>query len=152
MKEEIVETFSLLHDGYLEFIEGNVSELSINISIDFLVNYINQEYVSLKVVLNDVTEIEYEDWSYSKTVYSDLEAILSIANGIWLTKSNLSIDGRIAIHGHGGNSSDETSCGGSILFNCKKYRIIDEGGHLLSLSQLKHFNKLYWDSFYKKIN
>jgi len=152
MKEEIVETFSLLHDGYIEFIEGNGSELSINISIGFLVSIINPEYFSLKVILNDVTEIDYVDWSDSKTIYSDLDAIITIANGIWLTKTDLNIDGRIAIHGYGGNSSDETSCGGSILFNCEKYRIIDEGGKLLSLSQLKHFNKLYWDSFFKKTN
>ena len=150
MKEGIVETFSLLHDGYLEFIEGNESELRINISIDFLVKYLNQDHTSLNVVLNDISGIEYMDWSDKKTVYSDLETIISIASGIWLTKCDFNIDGRIAIHGHGGNSNDETSCGGSILFNGEKYRIIDEGGNDLSLSQLKNLNNLYWNDFAKK--
>jgi len=149
MKEEIVETFSLLHDGYLEFIEGNESELRINISIDFLVNYINQDYTSLIVVLNDISQIEYEDWSDSKSIFSNLETIKSLANGIWLTQCDLSNDGRIGIHGHGGNSNDETSCGGSLFFNCEKYRIIDDGGNQLSLSQLKHLNRLYWNDFAK---
>ncbi len=144
MKEEIVETFSLLHDGYLEFIEGNEFELRINLLIDFLVKYINQDYSSLTIVLSDITRTEYEDWSDRKTIFSDLETIKSIARGIWLTKCDLNNDGRIVIHGHGGNSNDETSCGGSIFFNCEKYRIIDEGGNDLSISQLKHLNKLYW--------
>jgi len=150
MKEEIVEIFSLLHDGYLEFIEGNVSELRINISIGFLVKYINQDYTSLIIVLTDISGIEYEDWSDSKTIYFDLETIISIANGIWLTQSDFSNDGRIGIHGHGGNSNDKTSCGGSIFFNCEKYRIIDDRGNDLSLNQLKHLNTLYWDDFSKK--
>jgi hypothetical protein len=150
MKEEIVETFSLLHDGFIEFIEGNESELRINISIGFLLIYINQDYTSLNVVLNDISEIEYIDWSDNKTIYSDLETIISIAKGIWLTKSDFNIDGRIAIHGHGGNSNDETSCGGSILFNSGKYRIFDDGGNELSLSKLKYLNELYWNNFGKK--
>ncbi len=150
MKEGIVETFSLLHDGYLEFIEGNESELRINISIDFLVKYLNQDYTSLNVVLNDISGIEYMDWSDKKNVFSDLETIISIASGIWLTKCDFNIDGKIAIHGHGGNSNDETSCGGSILFKGEKYRIIDEGGNDLSLSQLKNLNNLYWNDFAKK--
>lgn len=150
MKAEIVETFSLLHDGYLEFIEGDETELRINISIGFLVKYLNENYTSLNLVLNDISGIEYMDWSDKQTVYSDLETIISIASGIWLTNCDFNIDGRIAIHGHGGNSNDETSCGGSLLFNGEKYRIMDDGGNELSLSQLKHLNNLYWRDFAKK--
>ncbi len=62
MEEEIVETFSLLHDGYLKFIEGNESELRINISIGFLVKYIHQHYNSLNIVLNNISGLEYMDW------------------------------------------------------------------------------------------
>ena len=150
MKQEIVETFSLLQDGYLEFIEGNESELRINILIGFLVKNIHQDYTSLNIVLNNILRLEYMDWSDNKTVYSYLETIISIAKGIWLTKCDFNIDARIAIHGHGGNSNNETSCGGSILFNSEKYRIIDDGGNELILSQLKHLNKLYLNDFAKK--
>jgi len=137
MKEEIIETFSLLHDGFIESIVGNESELRICISINFLVNNIKQNFTTLTVVVYDITELEYIDWSDSKTVYFDLETIISIAKEIWITQCDFNIDGRIAIHGHGGNSCDETSCGGSLLFNSEKCRIIDSGGNELSLSQLK---------------
>ncbi len=144
MKEEIIETITNLHDGYIESILKNESELKINISTHLSINNETEIYEILTIVLDGISDLEFLDWSECKTIFSSLESVISFATGIIITTCNIEVDGRISINGHGGNSSDETSCGGSIVFNCLKYRILDINGNELSLEKLNQLNENYW--------
>ena len=136
MKNEIIQVFKILHDSLIEHIEMRESTLRFTLSVEFLPSKLNQDNSCLFLEFMNVSDIQYEDWAESKHKYEDLSSIMQFATRLWVTKGEYKDDGKVYMHGHGGNSSDETSIGGTISFNSDNYRIIMKDGSSLSLVEL----------------
>ena len=142
LDKEITEVFSMLHDSFIEKIEIKDSLLRFTLCSEFLASKLNRDYSYFFLEFMNVCDLEYEDWSERNSKYQDLNSILDFACDLWFTNGDYENE-RIYLHGHGGNSPDETSCGGTISFKCDQYRITKEDGQMLSLEELKRAYKLY---------
>jgi len=143
MKREIAEALSLLHDGLIISAKKDEVTLRFDVAVDFLANKINPNFTFFSIVVFEPTNIEFIDWAEDHRKYTDLQSILQFIKGIWITSCDTNDDGKICIHGHGGNSNNDKSCGGSLVFECKKIMITDETGCEISIQRLQDLYQLY---------
>ena len=69
MKEEIIETFKILHDGYIDSIKKNESEFKISVLTCLSINEETEIYDNLTIVLDGISDLVFLDWSESNTVF-----------------------------------------------------------------------------------
>jgi hypothetical protein len=141
--EEITEVFAMLHDSFIEKIEMHDSKFRFTLGAEFLASKLNSNYSYFFIDFFNATTISYEDWSDENRKYKDLDTILLFGSELWFTKGECKDEGFICIHGHGGNSTDDTSCGGTISFRSDNYIIYKEDGSELSIDELKRAYQLY---------
>ena len=142
-KSQIVELFKILHDTYIEDFEKKNTSLIFKIAADFLLDYIYPGQSHLFLEFKDISKFEFVDWSESMTKYNDFKLLPNIVREIWITNGGLNENGMIEIHGHGGNSPDNTSCGGSIVIGCNDLIILNENKSEILIDQLRKAADLF---------
>lgn len=123
MLQDLNKVIPILHDSYIEKIEKTEFGLRFTLASGSLAEQLEKDFYLFYIDFLHIKLIEFEDWSENKTKFSKIETVIRIATSLWITQCELNENDVVIIHGHGGNSPDETSIGGTISIVCKQYKI-----------------------------
>lgn len=146
---KLIDVFSFLHDGLIEKILFENNSMKLNVNIDSYTQFIDKDFKYLYVSIDNISDLEYMDWTENSERYIELNIIQAFAQDLWIVRTELSKDGRIEINCHGGKSTDENSSGASIYFNFTDYSIKDENDNYITLTDLERLNKMFVDQINK---
>jgi hypothetical protein len=139
-QDQISRVLYLFHDGTISLIERRISDVIIQVEIDYLAEIINSEYCYFTLTLSQCEEIYFKYWLNDFTEY-DLETISKLDLEINKAENK---DGYILVSCM---ISNPEIVGGDLLIKTTSIKINDQNETEITLEELETLTKKYWDQY-----
>ncbi len=149
-QRDIIDIFSMLHDGTIESWTGNKDKLLLKVSCLYLAELIDKDFEYFYVEINKIKKIELFAWmnpiDQEQKVFTELEDIFQAELEILSADKNE--DDTIIVC----NQHDITFdfCGGNLTLNCENIKVLDERHNNLTIDVLEIICNQYWGWLWKQ--
>jgi hypothetical protein len=146
-QQDIVDIFSILHDGTIESWTGNKEKLLLKVGCTYLAELIDKNFEYFYLEINAIKKIELFAWmnpiDQAQKIYTELEDIFK-PNLEILSADKKENDVLITCNKH---DTTFQYCGGNLTLNCESIRVFDEKLNVITISEFYKICKHYWDNF-----
>jgi hypothetical protein len=142
--ENIHNIFSIFHDGYIEKASGNMQELTLQVSCLYLAERIDFAFEYFYIELCDISTLSLHVFSNeTPKILTDIKAIFETEWDIVDTKIE---HNNVVIFLEQYNKNSPAI----LTLNCADIKVFDHKKNAITLDNLIHICKVYWDDFGKK--
>tara|TARA_R110002096_G_scaffold126532_4_gene273727 strand:- start:19971 stop:20399 length:429 start_codon:yes stop_codon:yes gene_type:complete len=141
--QEISDILATFHDGGVEGIKGDFSELEIQIGCAYLAEMEKPGYENFYLTIVNVERFEFHQWNGN--VVTELNAIINLDLEIGYLKVE---DGIVKISCNVG-AENEGDSGGELWIEANYAKLNNHEQKLIAPEKLRDFSKTYWNKFQK---
>ncbi|MBC3787447.1 hypothetical protein [Spirosoma utsteinense] len=144
-QQDIIDIFSILHDGTIESWTGNKEKLLLKVGCLYLAELIDKDFECFYVEVEQIKKIEFFAWmnpiDQEQKIFTELEEIFKTELEI-LSAEKSEDDILIVCNQH---DTAFEYCGGKLTINCESIKIFDERHNILKIDEFDKICKQYWD-------
>ncbi len=140
-KEELERIFGIFHDGSLNGINPDGTDLILKVHITYLAERIQPEFHFFMLRLRNVKRFEFLPWSDVITSINDVQQIEALQ--LELNNSHLE-NNQIQI---GCIAFEDEFTGGELWVDAESYELRSEAGTVMNVEELAVISKDYWTRF-----
>jgi hypothetical protein len=143
-QQNIIDIFSVLHDGTIESWTGDKEKLLLKVGCLYLAELIDKDFEYFYVEINEIKKIELFAWmnpiDQKQKIFTELEDIFKTELEILSADKNED-DVLIVCNQH---DTTFEFCGGNLTLNCESIRVFDERQNNLTIEEFDKICKQYW--------
>ena len=149
-QQDIIDIFSILHDGTIEGWTGDSSKLVLTVSCFYLAELIDKNFEYFYIEITEIQKIELDTWidpiENGPQIFTELTDIFKAELEI-LSADKKDKDVVITCNQP---FRDMNYSGGNLIINCGSIKVFDHDKNELTIERFEEICKQYWDNFGKK--
>lgn len=144
--QNIVDTFSIFHDGIITKWTGNKTNLTLTIECQYLAKIIDSSFELFFVDLINIEKISFNAWmnpiNLPQKVFTEIDQVFQ-ANLEILSAENFGNEVVIDCNQHDTNFD---FCGGKLSIKCDDIIIKNQNNNILTIDDLDRISNEYWNN------
>lgn len=149
-QQNIIDIFSILHDGTIESWTGDKNKLVLKVSCFYLAELIDKDFEYFYIEITEILKIELDTWinpiEKGPQIFTEISDIFKAELEILSADK---VDNEIVITCNQ-PFRDMNYSGGNLTLNCKSIKVFDQNINELTIEKFGEICKQYWDNFGKK--
>jgi hypothetical protein len=149
-QQDIIDIFSILHDGTIESWTGDKEKLLLKVSCFYLAELIDKDFEYFYIEIIEVQKIELDTWinpiENGPQIFTELSDIFKAE----LEILSADIKDKDVVITCNQPFRDMNYSGGNLTINCKSLKVFDHDKNELTIEEFEKICNQYWDNFGKE--
>lgn len=145
-QQDIIDIFSILHDGTIESWTGDKNKLVLKVSCLYLAELIDKDFEYFYIEITDITIIELFAWmnpiEQEQKIFTEIDDIFKAELEI-LSADKKEENALIVCSQH---NTDYEYCGGNLTLNCNDIKVLDQNKKYLTIEKFDEICNQYWNN------